>query len=168
MVARLKPIIPPNKTFNAAAFDAAVNEAIRKTLETGKNLFERTTKNFQNTKVVFYIIKLQEDMGAVGTDHPIYMYITRGTRPHLITPVRAKFLVFGEGKYKSVTQPGVLGSRRVGTGLQGKGGVARPIFTKLVHHPGTKPRNFEQEVAKRLQPIHTVNMQKAMLKGLTK
>lgn len=141
-----------------------INAALKQTLDTGQTYFKLTTNYWQNTRVVFFITPIQNFSGAVGTDNQIYEYVTRGTKPHLIRPVRAKSLVFGEGTYRAVTTPGVLGSRRVGTGLVGAGGVARPIFTKLVHHPGTKARGFEEAVAKRLQKVLERNVTAAILR----
>lgn len=166
MAVRLKPILPPKKIFDARKFDRAVDDGLRKTMNAGKGLFQRTTRNFRTVDVIFTVdVESGRGQASVGTNNRIYGFITHGTRPHLIVPVRAKFLVFGEGKYSPVTTPGKLGSRRVGTGLQGAGGVARPIFAKRVRHPGTKARRFEEEVAKRLQPILTANMKSAFLKG---
>lgn len=164
MAVRLKPILPKTK-FNPAKLDREVNRAIMQSLETGKKLFKQTTRNFRTVDVVFVIDPPKNFRGSVGTDEPIYGYVTRGTRPHLITPVRAKVLVFGSGKYNPVTRPGVLGSRRVGVGLQGTGGVAKPVFAKRVRHPGTKARGFEELVAKKLQPSFGVSIQAALLKA---
>jgi hypothetical protein len=162
MGVRLKPIIP-KITFKAAAMDSAINQAVQATLETGQTYFKQTTRTW-NTKVVFFITPVKNFSGAVGTDNNIYEYVARGTRPHLIKPVRAKSLVFGQGTFISRTTPGVLGSKQVGTGLVGGGGVARPIFAKVVHHPGTKARGFEGLVAKRLQVVLERNVTAAILK----
>lgn len=53
----------------------------------------------------------------IGTDNPIALIHHEGTRPHIIRPVRAKALVFA-----------------------GSGGGL--VYSKLVHHPGTKPNRF--------------------------
>ncbi len=157
----LKPIIP-KINYNAGKMQAALNKAVQQTLETGETYFKQTTRTW-NTKVVFFITPVRNGEGAVGTNNDIYQYVARGTRPHLITPTRGKFLVFGEGTYSARTTPGVLGSRQVGTGLQGRGGVARPIFARKVHHPGTKARGFEGAVAKRLQVVLERNVTAAIM-----
>lgn len=162
MGVRLIPIIP-KQTFKVTAMQAAIDSAVKSTLETGETYFKQTTRTW-DTKVVFFITPVRGGEGAVGTDNTIYEYVARGTRPHLIRPVRAKSLVFGQGTFISRTTPGVLGSKHVGTGLRGAGGVARPIFTKLVHHPGTKARGFEGLVAKRLQVVLERNVTAAILK----
>lgn len=51
---------------------------------------------------------------VVTNTAPYATYLERGTRPHVIVPVRARFLVF-----------------------QARDG--RTVFTKKVNHPGTRP-----------------------------
>lgn len=164
MVVRLKPITEKSN-LSVRAMELALNAALRSTLNQARTEFYKTTRTWE-TNVVFYVTQIVNFRGAAGTDSIIYTYVTRGTRPHLITPVRSKALVFGQGTYRPVTTPGVIGSRRVGTGLQGAGGVARPIFTKRVHHPGTKARGFEGAVAKRLQRVHERNVTVAIAKAI--
>ena len=53
---------------------------------------------------------------------PYAMFLEYGTRPHLIRPVRAQALRF-ETKFGEI------------------------VFTRLVRHPGTKPRPFIRETA---------------------
>lgn len=52
----------------------------------------------------------------VRSTHPATMFVIDGTRPHVIRPVRAKALRFSIG--------------------------GREVFATIVHHPGTKPRDF--------------------------
>lgn len=164
MVVRLKPIIGKSN-LSVRAMERELNKAIAATLDQAVIEFKKTTRTW-DTKVTFYVTKVSDFRGAAGTDSIIYTYVTRGTRPHLITPVRSKYLVFGQGVYSARTTPGVLGSRQIGTGLQGTGGVARPIFAKRVHHPGTKARGFEGAVAKRLQRVHERNVTIAIAKAI--
>lgn len=55
-------------------------------------------------------------VGTVGSDNPIAYLHHEGTRAHIITPRRAHTLRFA--------------SR------------GRIVYTKIVHHPGTKPNRF--------------------------
>lgn len=162
MPVRLKPIKPPKMADPAKAVKA-IDKALAETLKMGIGYFKRTTKGWRSVEPVFYVDGPDAGRGAVGTDDQIYDYVTRGTKPHLITPKKGKFLVFGEGKYRSVTRPGILGARSVGTRLVGKGGVARPIFARKVHHPGTKARGFEGLVAAKLQPVLITKVTAAIL-----
>lgn len=53
---------------------------------------------------------------------PYAMYVVNGTRPHIIRPVNASVLAFQDASGKMV-------------------------FTRLVHHPGTKPNPWLQKAA---------------------
>jgi hypothetical protein len=53
---------------------------------------------------------------------PYAMYVVKGTKPHTIRPVNASVLVF-------------------------QGASGRMVFTRLVHHPGTKPNPWMQKAA---------------------
>ncbi len=79
--------------------------------------------------------------GDVTTRDEIYGYVTSGTRRHIIRPKRARLLAF-RGGYRSKTRRRVLGSHKGGA----TGGWR---FAKQVMHPGTEPREFPQEIAKR-------------------
>ena len=57
---------------------------------------------------------------------PYALYVEYGTRPHLIRPVRAQALRFE-------TRTGKI------------------VFTRLVRHPGTKPRPFIRETAEEVR-----------------
>jgi hypothetical protein len=50
------------------------------------------------------------------------MYVVKGTRPHIIRPTNGSVLAF-------------------------QGANGKMIFTRLVHHPGTKPNPFMQKAA---------------------
>lgn len=156
----LKPIIPKQQ-FNPADLERAVNDAVAKTLNVGAGYFKRTTNTWQ-TPVEFVVDGPENGIGAVGTDNDIYGYVSRGTRPHLITPKNASVLVWEAGKYTAKTRAGVLGSRS--TGLKPSGGVGQAVFAKVVHHPGTQARAFEEAVAKMLQPVLTREVTAAILR----
>jgi hypothetical protein len=145
----LKPIIPKQQ-FNPADMDRALNDAVAKTLKVGAGYFKRTTSSWK-TSVKFEVDGPENGAGAVGTNNDIYGYVSRGTRPHLIAPKNASVLSWEGGKYAAKTRTGVLGSR--GGGLRPTGGVGQAVFARVVHHPGTKARAFEEIVAKRLQPV---------------
>lgn len=54
--------------------------------------------------------------GTVSVNHPAALFVTLGTRPHLIRPVQARALRFTVG--------------------------GRVVYAQLVHHPGNKPNDF--------------------------
>ena len=65
--------------------------------------------------------------GEVTVGAPHGVFVALGTRPHLIMPVRARALRFEAG--------------------------GRIVFTKLVHHPGTRPNPFVQRAADIVQGL---------------
>lgn len=54
--------------------------------------------------------------GVLNVRHPAALYVTGGTRPHIIRPVRARALRFMIG--------------------------GQVVYAKVVHHPGNKPNDF--------------------------
>ena len=80
-----------------------------------------------------------------GANKKIYIYVTKGTRPHPIprTPKSKGWLAFmwgGPGSYKAKTAPG---------GKFGGPGVVvggKMTFAKQVQHPGFEGRNFEKVI----------------------
>ncbi len=80
----------------------------------------------------------------VGTDDDIYNFVSGGTRPHIITPKNGKVLTWVGAAYRPKTAPRVIGSK--------KGGNDNTIvYTKIVHHPGNKARDFEFVIAEKWQ-----------------
>lgn len=162
MVVRLKPIVP-GKLLNVATMQREIDRAVFKTLQAGSTEFKKTTRTWE-TVVVFVIDGPNNFRGSVGTNSDIYNYVARGTRPHLITPKRGKFLSWESGTYRAKSTPGVLGSKSAG--LIPTGGVGQAIFARSVRHPGTKARGYEQAVAKRLQLVFERNVTAAILKAM--
>ncbi|MCI0349918.1 MAG: hypothetical protein L0Z53_10875, partial [Acidobacteriales bacterium] len=85
-----------------------------------------------------------DTVGAAGTNNKIYRFVTRGTRAHVIKPKRKTFLRF-RSVYRAKTTRRVIGSKQGGAS-------GEPVFTrKSVLHPGTKAREFEEEINARHQ-----------------
>jgi len=59
----------------------------------------------------------------IGSQVPYAVYVEYGTRPHIITPVKARALRFEVGK--------------------------EIVFTRLVQHPGAKPNPFVRRTAEK-------------------
>jgi len=74
-------------------------------------------------KLASTIVKqVRDGEAAIEVLAPYAMYVVKGTRPHIIRPVNASVLAF-----------------------QSAGG--KMVFTRLVHHPGTKPNPWMQKAA---------------------
>lgn len=155
----LKPILPKLKPFNAGAFKGNLNTALNDTMKVGKGLFGRTVRTWTHS-VVFYVVRATDQVGAVGTDDKIYGFVTRGTRPHIIRPRKARRLAFRGGKYSPKTSVGKISSK---AGRMPSGPL---VLAKVVHHTGSKARGFEESVVPRLEPILLVNVQKAIQKTM--
>lgn len=138
---RLKPIKPKADPFNLRKIEAAVREGMEEAADETKSMLERTTSSWQNQPT--FTIEQQSDGFTVGTNDPIYGYVDEGTKPHIITPKRARRLVFNVGG-RAKTAPNVIGS------TSGARGDTR-VFAKMVRHPGTKPRNFTKIVQRQIQ-----------------
>ncbi len=132
-----------------------INKA-RKIGNAMKRDFLETTKTWEH-KVEFSIDVSTKGQGPavlVGTDDEIYGYVNDGTPPHIIRPVHAKMLRFATG-YAAKTSPGVLAS--------GSGGASGSIaYAKIVHHPGTKARNFDKVIADKWQSRFKSEMEDAL------
>lgn len=61
----------------------------------------------------------RELSGVIVSRHPATIFVIRGTRPHIIRPVRARALRFTVG--------------------------GRVVYATVVHHPGTRSNNFLRE-----------------------
>jgi len=139
-----KPIVDTAKLLRG------LERAVDDTTAIVESNFKATTKTWRH-KVRFKRRKAARRgnviEGDVTTDDEIYGYVTGGTRRHLI-PKRplpqGRSLRFRGGKYGAKTRPRVLGSHKGGAG-------GAFVFRKQVMHPGTKAREFEQEIALRRQ-----------------
>jgi hypothetical protein len=108
--------------------------------------FETTTMTWKH-KPQFKVTEVSAAEWIVSTDDKIWAMLDAGTKPHPITPKRAKRLRFqwgGKGSYKAKSRPGYLGSN--------KGKISGPIvYRKRVNHPGTEPRKWTATAEKKWQ-----------------
>ena len=113
-------------------------------------LYEKTVRTWQ-TRVRFIVRKTKLGR-SVYTLSRTYRYVDLGTRPHIIRARRAPALKFKAGG-KPKTKPGTLAS------YQGKPGKDWRS-AQSVRHPGTEPRGFTDEIAKRMQKRAATIMRK--------
>lgn len=110
--------------------------------------FAKTTATWEHKPTFEEIISLTGPgpVIVVGTDDKIYRYVNDGTRPHPIFAgiytgkSNKKALRFAPGSQPK-TQPRVIGST---PGAPGSG----VVMTPYVQHPGTKAREFDEEIAR--------------------
>lgn len=95
----------------------------------------------------------------VFTEDAIYTYVDEGTKAHDIAPRNKKVLVFNRGG-RAKTQPGVIGSRK------GSKGSQQVITPKVIHHPGTKARDFSGTIQAKWQKQFHLIVQNAIDKAV--
>lgn len=114
--------------------------------------------------MLFTVVPMKPDgdtlEGVTGTDSKIYLYVTRGTRPHIIRPKRAKALAFSS-RFRAKTAQGYIRSYKGGRS-------GKPVFAKEVKHPGTQARGFEEAIAAKHQPIFEKKCADGLQKVLSK
>lgn len=137
---KLVPIKPKGRAVDYERIVKAVKDAMDEAAQECLEDFERTTATWEH-KPAFEAVAVSDGY-VVGTDDEIYGYVDEGTRPHVIV-AKGKALAFGVGGAPK-TQPGVIGSSG---GSKGSGRV----YVKRVNHPGTKPRNFTEQIHKKWQ-----------------
>jgi len=101
-----------------------------------------------------------------GANKQIYLWVTGGTKEHDIAPKNGPFLWFvsrggrGVKSYIPKTGPGAAWYGGPGLSL----GHLRRV--KAVHHPGSKPRNFEGRVREDEGPWFTRTMENAWQRAI--
>ncbi len=116
--------------------------------------FKTTTQTWEH-QPAFDIQQPSEDQRVVGTDDDIYHFVSGGTKPHIIVPRNGKVLTWIGANYRPKTRPRVIKSN--------KGGNDNTIvYTKLVQHPGTEAREFDEAIAEKWQKELPITMQRAI------
>ena len=143
----LRAIIPRSPLYHTANMGREIKAALDDLGKQIKKTFEGTTATWE-TDVKFDVDVTMNNSKAeivVSTDNEIYGYVNEGTKPHIIRPKRARRLAFRTG-YRPKTRPKSITS--------GPGGASGPWVTAgVVHHPGTKAREFTKYVIVRYQDI---------------
>lgn len=131
--------IGSSKIFNVSATKAAMTTLLNQEVRLAQTQFKRTTATW-NKKPVFSIVSVSTYIKRVVTSDKIYSYINFGTDAHIIVPRNAPVLKF-KAPYVARTSPGSISSGQSSAG-------PTPVVAMEVHHPGTKPRNFDEVIAR--------------------
>jgi hypothetical protein len=138
--------LPTKSILDPAKFKAVIEQALDSEAKRVKTVFENTASDWDDEPT--FAIKSSSGQREISTSHKIYGFVNKGTAPHMISPINRLFLAF-PGSFSPKTRPGQLGSSGGHTG-------GPEVFTsKSVHHPGTKPRNFDKLIAKEAQSLLT-------------
>jgi hypothetical protein len=141
----IKAIKP--KGFDERAFRRVIADALGDIEKGVLKDFEETTETWKHQVKFEHGISItaRQARAFVETMDEIYRYVNDGTRPHRIPKTGNANLRFkwgGKGSYRAKTKPGRLGSR--------PGGPNGPVVHRAwVQHPGTDPRKFDEQLAKR-------------------
>lgn len=151
--------IKPDLGWTVQDVTKATEDTLNETVTAIYHDFRKTTRTWI-TKVDWVLITAYASgknlQAATGTNSKIYMYVTRGTKPHVIRPKRGRVLSYLSG-YRAKT-----GIRRIGSNAGGAYGTR--VFAKEVHHPGTQAREFEETLVDKYQPILKNRMQASLNK----
>jgi hypothetical protein len=141
---RLKPIIPKN-LITGKEYAREIEKATQQTAALILRDFESTTRTWEHKPAFDITITREVDAYSIaaGTDDLIYLFVSEGTRPHLIRAKRSRYLVFQSG-YRAKTRVGIIGS-------QEGGAFGDTQFAQSVQHPGTKARQFIAKIKSRRQ-----------------
>jgi hypothetical protein len=137
----MKAIIPKKANFKAVMAELekemrAIHKDVDKDFDSTVQTWEHRVKFDREFKSSSKQIRF-----ATMTADEIYQFVSGGTRPHRIVPKRAKVLRF-PGTYSAKTSPGTIPS--------GSGGSSGPdVFSKGVNHPGTKAREFDEQIRRK-------------------
>jgi Rieske Fe-S protein len=134
----LEPIKPKKNLLDPARYEAELAKATRDSVEGVKADFKKTTATWQH-QPVWYITRRGTDW-YIGTKDEIYGYVDEGTKPHDIPAKPGKFLRFYRTGFKPKSRVGYIAS------YAGAKATKDLTFTKIVHHPGTKARQFSVKI----------------------
>lgn len=153
-MASIKVFVPKSLVADPQKLARAVANALDGAAKGALEDFKVTTQTWQH-QPDFAIDQPSEDQRVVGTDDEIYGYVNFGTKPHIIVPRNGKVLTWLGANYRPKSRPRQIRSN--------KGGNDNTIvYTKLVQHPGTEARKFDEAIAEKWQKQLPVVMQRAI------
>jgi len=149
----LKPLNPNKPILDVAKMEAAIQSELRTQGNEAKKLYEQATSTWGHKPA--FVVDVNKDGVTISTNDEIFGYVNLGTAPHIIRPKAGKVLRFNAGGFVPKTTPRSLNA---GSGTPG----STTTFTQEVHHPGSKPRNFDASVARKRAKPYAVEMQRAI------
>lgn len=143
---KFKPKLP--KALNRAAMFAAMvkyMDLLGKEIEYD---FQQTVKTWEekpdfDVKKSIGLMKIKVE---VTTDDEVYMWVSRGTEPHIITPIEDDGVLVYQEEYHPKTHIGVIEATDGGE----EGDL---VFSKYALHPGIEARNFDVTIREKWEGI---------------
>jgi len=146
--------IIPKSMFNAKSMATVVTNTMNAAAHGARVDFRVTTRTWK-TEVDFKIDNVTPYVRRIYTTNRIYIFVNFGTKPHVIRPKNKKILAWkGGGRAKSRV-------RKIKSN-KGRAGRGSTIFARVVHHPGTEPRAFDEEIVAKWQKQLPELMQRAI------
>lgn len=152
-IVKVVAIVPKDLFADTAKISRAVETTFNNAARAVKVDFDTTTQTWKN-RPVFTITKDGPGSRTVATDDEIYGYVNEGTPPHIIRARRAPLLRWNY-PFRPKTRPRYIGSNAGGVGSN----VAR---AKLVHHPGTKAREFTEVIYAKWDKQFPIQLQRVI------
>ena len=132
-------IVPTRFLRNPARFERAIENTLDGAAKDVKVDFNVTTGTWDD-RPEFEITTPQKGVRLIKTTHKIYFFISGGTKPHIIRPRNAKALSFNATGFRPKSRVGYIGSNK------GHQADKDPRRVLVVHHPGTKAREYPQAI----------------------
>lgn len=138
-------VVLPKHILSAKDFEAEIKKAAKKSIQGARRDIVSSIATWDHKPKIVDIEETTAEhyLIATGTDDKIFGYVDEGTRPHVITAKRSKYLRWNTG-YKAKTRVGIIGS-------QPGGASGPPAYAESVNHPGFPGRKFAETIAKRRQ-----------------
>lgn len=140
---KIEPIKPKHNPFDTAKMKRAIENAGNMTAKAIEVDFHVTTRTWKHQPAFGIEHSAGKLVWVIATDDTIYGYISEGTRAHVIVPRNAKRLVFFRSGFRPKSRVGWIGSN------QGARAGKDKTFAKMVHHPGTKARDYPKVIKKK-------------------
>jgi len=170
MAFQVKSIKPPR--MNPNAYRLEIVKELNDQAQIMRRLYLKTVRTWKAPRPVFKVtaaikgppgprggVATQQAIASVETTDERFIWTDQGTRPHIIRSKRGRLLRFKVGGYQPKTRRRTLGSGR------GKAGRSWRS-AEVIHHPGTKAREFTREIQKRRRAPFFKAMREANLRGI--
>lgn len=140
---------------NGVNLDRAIENTLTSLAKSIKVDFQVTTKTWKNKPN--FIIKSKKGSRSIYTTSEIYLWVSGGTKAHKIRAKTTGGLRFQTG-YKAKSIVGKIMSRAGGS----FGPYVNPPPME-VNHPGTKARNFDQEIGDKWAKLAPLSFERSVL-----
>lgn len=137
-MAKAAVILPKKKPFDTAKMRGVITSTLNAQAKAIKVDFDVTTQTWDH-RPDFTISSPSEYTREISTNDPIYAMLEVGTKPHIIRPKSARGILRFTTPFRAKTAP-----REIASYAGSKG--SNQVVARVVHHPGTKARNWTKVI----------------------